>query len=47
MEVIDHTCDDNLNNLLNYEEEAGVTYIISINGTNEISMNDDDNFTHK
>ena len=39
--VIDHTCDDNGINLLNTEEEADVTSIYYINGTNYLSMNDD------
>ena len=38
--VIDHTCDDNVINLLHKEEEADVASIQSINGTNDISMND-------
>ena len=37
-EVIDNTCDENGSNLLNTDEEAGVTLIRSINATNEISM---------
>ena len=45
-EVIDHTCDDNGNNLFNTEEEAGVKSIDYINETNEIYMNDDDNLIH-
>ena len=44
---IDHTCDDNGNNLPNTEEEADVTSIHYINATNEISINDDDNSIHK
>ena len=44
--VIYHTCDDNGINLLNTEEEVDVTYINSINETYDISMKDDDNFTH-
>ena len=46
-EVMDHTCDDNVNNLLNIEEEADVTYIHSINATNEISVNYYDKYMHK
>ena len=46
-EVIDHTCNDNGNNLLNTEEESGDTSTHSINTTNEISMKYDDNFIHK
>ena len=46
-EVIDHTCDDNVMFLLNTEEEADVTPIHYMNATNDISMNDDDNFIHK
>ena len=46
-EIIDHKCDDNGFNLLNTEEEAGVTSINSINGNNDISMNDDKNYIHK
>ena len=34
-------------NLLNTEEESDVTSINSINATNDISMNDDDNFIVK
>ena len=45
--LIDHTCDDNGKHLLNTEEEVEVTSINSINATNEISINDDDNFIHK
>ena len=44
---MDHTCDDNGNNLPNIEEEADVTSIHSINAKNEISMNYDDNYIHK
>ena len=33
--------------LLNTEEEADLTPILSINATNDISMKDDDNFIHK
>ena len=47
VEVIDHTCDDNVNHLINAEEEAFVTSIHSINVTNYIYMNNDDNFIHK
>ena len=46
-EVIDHTCDDNGSNLLNIEEEADLSSIHSINATNDISMNYDDNLIHK
>ena len=46
-ELIDHTCDDNGNNLLNKEEEADITSIISINATNNIAMKDDENFINK
>ena len=46
-EIIDHTCDDNGINLLNAEEESYTTSIHSINETNDISMNHDDNFIHK
>ena len=45
--MIDHTCDDNKTNLLNTEEEADVTSSKSINGTNDISLNDEKNVTHK
>ena len=41
------SCDYSGNNVLNIEEEADVTSIHSINETNDISMNDDDNFIHK
>ena len=46
-EVIDRTCDDNGINLINTEEEAYVTSIQFINGTNDISINDDENSTQK
>ena len=45
--AMDHTCDDNGNNGINIGEEADVTYIHSINATNDISTNDDDNCMHK
>ena len=45
--VISRTCDDNGINLLNIEEEADVTSIQSISVTDDISMNDDENFIHK
>ena len=45
-EVLHHTCDEN-DKKLNKEEEAYVTPINSINATDDISMNYDDNFTHK
>ena len=45
--MIDYTCDDNGINLLNTKEEAGVTSIHYINGSNDISMNDDENFIRK
>ena len=38
-EVIDHTCDENGNNLLNSEEEADVTSIHYINATKYICSN--------
>ena len=41
------TCDENEKNLLNTEEEVDVTYIHSVNTTNDISMNYDENFIHK
>ena len=46
-EFIDHTCDDNVINLLYTYEEVYVTSIHSINATNDISMNDDGNCIHK
>ena len=46
-EIIDHTCDDNVISLLNTEEEADVTSIKYINANNYISINDDENFSHK
>ena len=46
-EIIYHTCNDNGINLLNTREEADVISIHSINSTNDISMNDDDNYIHK
>ena len=45
--VIYHTCDDNGINLLNTQEEADVTSIQSINRTNDISINYDENMIHK
>ena len=45
--VIDHKYDENGINLLNTEEEADVTYIQYINGTNGISTSDDKNFRSK
>ena len=45
--MIDHTFNDNANNLLNNEQEADFTSIHSINATNNISMNDDENLIHK
>ena len=42
-----HTCDKNGINLLNTLAEADATSIQSINGTNYISMNDDENLIHK
>ena len=41
--MIDHTCDDNVINLLNTEEEADVTSIQSINRSNDTSMHNDEN----
>ena len=45
--VIYHTYNDKVINLLNKEEEADITSIQSIHGTNDISMNYDENFIHK
>ena len=45
--VIDHICDSNRINLLNTKEEADATPIQYINGTNNISINDDEPFMHK
>ena len=44
---MDLTCDDNGNNVLNIDEEAYITYIHYINTTNDISMNDDENYMQK
>ena len=44
---MDHTCEENGNNVLNIEEEADVTPVHSTDATNEISMNDDENYMHK
>ena len=44
---MDNTCDENVNNVLNIEEEAYVTSIHSINAANDISMNNDENYIHK
>ena len=46
-ELIDYTCYDNGNNLLNTEEEVDVTSMHSITAPNYISMNDDEIFIHK
>ena len=46
-EVIYHTCDYNEINLLYIQKEACITSIYSINATNDISMNNDNNFIHK
>ena len=45
--IIYHTCDDNGINLLNTEEEVDVISIQSINGINDIAMNNDEKFIHK
>ena len=45
--VIDHICDDNGINLLNTEEEVDFTSIQSINGNNDIYMNEYENIIHK
>ena len=45
--VIAHTCDDNGINLLNTEEETDIISIQSINGINDISINNDEHFIHK
>ena len=45
--MIDHTCDNNGINLLNTEEDVDITSVQSINGNNDISMNNDENFIHK
>ena len=46
-EIIDHTYDDNGINSVNIEEEYNVTFIISINAINDISMNYGENYMHK
>ena len=46
-EVIDHTCDQNGNNLFNTEGVVYFSSIHSINATNYISMNDDEKFIYK
>ena len=46
-EIIEHACDNNGINLVNTQEEAGVTCIHAINETNDISVNDDDNYIQK
>ena len=46
-DLIDHTCADTRNNLLNIEEELDVTFIHYINESTDIYMNEDDNFIHK
>ena len=47
VQIIDHTLDDNRLTLVNTEEEVDVASIHSINITNDIYMNDDDNYIHK
>ena len=42
LEVIDHTCDHNRNNLLNTNEETNIIWIHYINENIDISMNDDE-----
>ena len=44
---MDYTCDDNGNNVLNIEEKEDSTSIHYINATNDISVNGDNNYTHK
>ena len=44
---MDHTCDENGNNVRNIEERADFTSVHSTNTTNTISMNDDENYMHK
>ena len=46
-EIIDHTFYYNVMNLLDTKEEADVTSIHFVNATNDISMNDDENFIHE
>ena len=46
-EVIDYIYNDNVNIVLNIEEEKDITSIHYINKTNDMSMNDDDNFIHE
>ena len=45
--MIDNTQYDNIINLVNTEEEAGIKYINSINETDHLSINDDNNYIHK
>ena len=45
-ELIDHTCDDNGKNTP-YRKKADFTSINTINATNDLSMNDDNEFIHK
>ena len=45
--AIAHTCDDNIINLVNEEEEQDFKSIQSISVTNDISMNDDEKFIYK
>ena len=44
---MDRTRDDNLNHVLYIQEEADVTSIHYINASNDISMNDDENYVQK
>ena len=43
---MDHTCDENGNIVLNVEK-TDITYIHSINSTNNVSMNEDDKYNYK
>ena len=45
--MIAHACDENGINLFNTVEKADVTSIQSINETNGICINDDENVIHK
>ena len=47
VKLIDHERDDNGTSLVNTYKELYVKSIHSINATNDISMNDNDNYIHK
>ena len=46
-EIIDHALDENGINLFNTKEAVDIKSINSINETNQISINDDENYIHE